>query len=129
MPTYQGDDGLSDAERRAYQVWQHPLSLNELGAGEGEPVRGYLAHTKTPRPQDFDSALSPIVGSYGGAVSYARGTPAQLHPLSPAALARSLIPRLAGVQPRVVQTRRLSPVPSSSLTASQDHLPPLHALR
>jgi len=41
------------------------------------PLQGYLAHKKTPNPLGPPEGPrhSPTVGSYGGAVSYERGTP------------------------------------------------------
>ena len=40
-------------------------------------VQGYLAHKKTPNPLDHHRAHRPTAGSYGGVVSYERGTSAK----------------------------------------------------
>ena len=55
-------------------VMTYAVSSNQL-----ECIQGYLAHKKQPPPlrPPLDLTTRPTVGSYGGAVSYERGTPVQ----------------------------------------------------
>ena len=62
-------------------------STRVLTRGLAQSLQGYLAHKKAPTPlgPPWDPRPSPTAGSWGGAVSYERGTPVSQGPLCPKA--------------------------------------------